>query len=62
MTGAKKPIGKVTLSQRMRLAITLDLGTFALLDVLCEVLKKTRDEVVTDGLRCLFATVPRPGD
>lgn len=60
MTGKK--IGKVSLARRMRLAITLDLGTFALLDVLCEVLKKTRDEVVTDGLRCLFATVPRPGD
>jgi hypothetical protein len=57
-----KKIGKVSLARRMRLAITLDLGTFALLDVLCEVLKKTRDEVVTDGLRCLFATVPRPGD
>ena len=46
----------------VRVVVELHPVIVALLDVTSAHLGKTRDETIADGLRCLFAALPRPGD
>jgi hypothetical protein len=46
----------------VRVTVSLHPVIAALLDVTCAHLEKSRDETVADGLRCLFASLPRPDD
>ena len=46
----------------VRVTVSLHPIVAALLDVTCAHLEKSRDETVSDGLRCLFASLPRPDD
>ena len=54
-----RPISKST---PVRVVVELHPVIAALLDVTSAHLGKSRDETVADGLRCLFAALPRPGD
>lgn len=49
-------------SKSVRVTIELHPVIAALLDVTSSHLGKSRDETVADGLRCLFASLPRPDD
>ena len=52
----------VSKAAAVRVTIELHPVMVALLDVTSAHLGKSRDETIADGLRCLFAALPRPGD
>jgi hypothetical protein len=62
MSGSRRPLARLALGKRVRLEVELHPNTATLLDVLAEHIGKSRDETIADALRCLFVTLPRPGE
>jgi len=57
-----RPLAKVRTVRRAHVVLDLDEHTATLLSVTAKHLHKSQSETVTDALRLLYVTIPRPDD
>jgi hypothetical protein len=57
-----KATKRARLPRKVRVNVSLHVDMVILLDVTAKHLGKSRSETMADGLRCLFAAIPRPDD